>query len=103
MGVRMVSFVLLGAVALIMTLALAARALRNTPIEPAPEPGELVGSLGTVVTRIPDDGFGEVTVTTDGHRLKLQAVAEAPIGTGATVVVVDTDSPTSVVVAESGF
>ena len=99
----MVGFVILGAIAMVVTLVLAARALQNTPTDPAPEPGELVGSLGTVVTRIPDDGFGEVTVTTDGHRLKLQAVADAPIGTGATVVVLDADSSTSVVVAESGF
>ena len=99
----MVGFVVLGAVALLALMIVAARALTRMPNSDAPAPAELVGALGTVVTPIPDDGIGEITVTSSGSSLKVNAVAETSIENGATVVVIDTDSPTSVVVAQSGF
>lgn len=79
------------------------RALMNMPTDPTPRTGDLVGKLATVVTRIPDDGLGEVALTASGQRIKLSARADAPIASGTTVVVVDVTSPTSVVVTESGF
>jgi xanthosine utilization system XapX-like protein len=88
----------LGAVTLGMV-----RALVNMPAEETPPTTALVGSLGTVVTQIPVDGPGEVSVTTAGHLLKLDATADAAVSPGTTVVVVDVTSPTSVVVTESGF
>jgi len=85
-----------------VTLALV-RALMNMPTDATLRTGDLVGTLGTVVTRIPESGLGEITVTAAGQRLKLSARADTPIPSGTTVVVVDVTSPTSVVVTESGF
>ena len=79
------------------------RALMNMPTDPTPRTSDLVGKLATVVTRIPEDGLGEVALTASGQRMKLSARADAPIANGTTVVVVDVTSPTSVVVTESGF
>lgn len=79
------------------------RALMNMPTDPTPRTSDLVGTLATVVTRIPEGGFGEIAVTASGQRLKLSARADAPVSAGTTVVVVDVTSPTSVVVTESGF
>lgn len=98
----MVGFVVIGTMALIMAVVLGLGARRRRPPATAPDPAGLVGALGTVVTQIPDDGLGEVTVDADGHRLKLEARAENPIRTGTTVVVIDSD-PSALVVAESGF
>ena len=98
----MIGVVVIGAIALVVATVATVKALRARPRPSAPEPARLVGALGTVVTHIPDDGTGEVTVTTDGQRLKLEATADNPISTGATVVVVDAESD-AVVVAESGF
>jgi membrane protein implicated in regulation of membrane protease activity len=90
--------VLLGGVTLTLV-----RALMNMPTDPTPKTGDLVGQLATVVTRIPDGGLGEIALTASGQRMKLSARSDAPIANGTTVVVVDVTSPTSVVVAESGF
>lgn len=89
--------------ALLLVGMVLTRALQRTaePVEPATE--ALVGALGTVVLRIPDSGVGEVTITRPGQRLRVAAHADASIGEGTTVVVVDVPSPDAVVVAESGF
>lgn len=79
------------------------RALMNMPTDPTPRTSDLVGKIATVVTRIPEDGLGEVALTASGQRMKLSARADTPIASGTTVVVVDVTSPTSVVVTESGF
>ena len=99
----MVGFVLLGVAALLVLVVLAIRALQATPSDPVPELTELVGALATVVTPIPDDGIGSISVTAAGHRLKLDAVADSQIRTGTTVVVLDAGSDAAVLVAESGF
>ena len=99
----MVGFVVVGAVMFVVLMAVAARALTRVPRAQTPPPSELVGSLATVVTTIPDDGVGEITLTSSGSSLKVNAVADTSIPSGVTVVVVDADSPTSVVVAQSGF
>lgn len=93
-----VAGVTMGGIALGLT-----RALLNMPTDPTPRTKDLVGSLGTVVTRIPAGGLGEVTVSQSGQRVKLNAKADTPIASGTTVVVVDVTSPTSVIVTESGF
>ncbi len=80
-----------------------ARSLMRMPTDPTPRTVDLVGRLGTVVTRIPASGLGEVTVVHAGQRVKLSARADAPLASGTNVVVVDVTSPTSVVVAEVGF
>lgn len=89
--------------ALLLVGVVLTRALQSTadPVEPATD--ALVGALGTVVLRIPDSGVGEVTITRPGQRLRVAAQADASIGEGTTVVVVDVASPEAVVVTESGF
>ena len=79
------------------------RALIRMPTDATPRSSDLVGAIGTVVTRIPATGLGEVSVSSHGQRLKLSARADAPIAAGASIVVVDVTSSTSVVVTESGF
>lgn len=63
-----------------------------------PRSADLTGKLGRVVTRIPDGGLGEITVSHHGQRLKLNARAAEPIASGADVVIVDVLSPTAVLV-----
>ena len=79
------------------------RAFVRMPTDPTPRTSDLVGTIGTVITRIPADGLGEVSLSKAGNRLKIYARAEAPIAAGTSVVVVEVTSPTSVVVAEAGF
>ena len=90
--------VVMGGVAFAMTSALI-----RMPTDATPRSSDLVGAIGTVITRIPDAGLGEVTLTRAGHRMKLSARSDTPIAAGTSVVVVDVTSPTSVVVTESGF
>lgn len=68
-----------------------------------PRSTDLTGKLGRVVTRIPDGGLGEITVSHHGQRLKLSARAETPIDSGSDVVIVDVLSPTSVLVTIAEF
>lgn len=79
------------------------RSLMNMPTDATPRTADLVGSIGTVVTRIPADGLGEISVISAGQRMKLYARSDAPVASGSTVIVVDVTSPTSVVVTESDF
>ena len=95
-------FVAGAAVIVLLIAVLSTRALLRMPAD-APPAAELVGSLGTVVTPIAPDGPGEISLTTAGQQLKLEAHADNPVTEGTTVVVIDVTSPTSVVVAESGF
>ena len=79
------------------------RSMMNMPTDATPRTSDLVGTLGTVVTRIPQGGFGEVAVTSAGQRLKVNASADEPIASGQSVVIVEVSSATSVVVTEAGF
>lgn len=79
------------------------RAMMRMPTDATPRSTDLVGAMGTVVTRIPQAGLGEVSVAAHGQRLKLSARADGPIAAGVHIVVVDVTSPTSVVVTESEF
>jgi membrane protein implicated in regulation of membrane protease activity len=88
---------------LVTVVALGVRTVRRANRPPLADPASLIGSLGTVVRPIPDEGAGTVTLVMDGQRVRIDAVADAPVRAGATVIVLDTDSPTAVVVAESGF
>ena len=85
-----------------ITLALT-RTLMHMPTDATPKTTDLVGAMGTVITRIPAGGFGEISVISAGQRLKLNAKADAPLAAGTKVIVVDVTSPTSVVVTESDF
>lgn len=91
------------AVALIAVAVVLGRALLRVPASETAATSDLVGALGTVVSTIPGDGPGEVTISRTDQWLRVLAHADSPIATGTTVVVVDAPSPTEVVVAESGF
>lgn len=60
--------------------------------------GDLVGVLGTVVTRIPAGGLGEVVVPQAGSRVKVAARSHEPVPAGTPVYVVEVLSATSVAV-----
>lgn len=79
------------------------RALMHMPTDATPRTTDLVGSMGTVVTRIPADGLGEIAVISAGQRMKLYARSDTPVPSGSKVIVVDVTSPTSVVVTASDF
>ena len=98
-------FIVGGVVALaLIALALGlGRALLRPAARDAAATGNLVGSLATVVTTIPDDGAGEVTISHTDQLLRMNASADGAIAAGATVVVLDVASPTEVLVAQSGF
>lgn len=90
--------VVLGGVTLLLV-----RSLMHMPTDATPRAADLVGSMGTVVTRIPEGGLGEISLVAAGQRLKLNARASGPIANGSSVIVVDVTSPTSVIVTESDF
>lgn len=88
----------------LIALALAlGRALLRSPSGATAATDDLVGSLATVVTTIPDDGAGEVTISHTDRLLRMNASADGAIAAGVTVVVLDVASPTEVLVAHSGF
>lgn len=82
-------------------VGLVTRALINTPTDPALRAADLLGARATVVTRIPPDGFGEVTLVRGGQFLKLSARADSGLREGTAVVVTSVLSSTAVVVAPS--
>ncbi len=74
------------------------RTLMNMPTDEVPRSADLIGGRGTVITRIPEGGMGEVSLHHGGHNVKLNARAPETIVAGTAVVVVDVTSSTSVVV-----
>lgn len=78
----LVSGLAVGGAALMLT-----RSLINMPTDPSMDSADLVGTLGTVITRIPVDGFGEVTIRHLGQVQKLAARSAEPVAAGTTVMV----------------
>lgn len=87
------SGIVVGGIALVMT-----RGLMNMPTDETVKSSGLQGRTGTVVTRIPADGYGEISVTYAGQNMKVSARAAEPIPAGTRVVVTDVTSASSVVV-----
>ncbi|HVF04993.1 MAG TPA: NfeD family protein [Frankiaceae bacterium] len=87
------SGMVMGGVALFMT-----RTLMNMPTDDPVRSSGLLGRPATVVTRIPADGYGEISVTYAGQYMKVSARAPEPIPAGVKVVVTDVTSASSVVV-----
>ena len=58
----------------------------------------VVGAMGTVVNRIDEGQYGEVSVTVAGHLMKYNAKADEAIASGSPVVVVEVLSPSAVFV-----
>jgi membrane-bound ClpP family serine protease len=74
------------------------RAARNMATDATPTRDDLLGSMGVVVTPIPEHGYGEVRVTMGGQPVKLNAQAEGEITLGTEIFVIAVPSETSVVV-----
>lgn len=60
--------------------------------------GDLTGMPGSVISSIPADGFGEVSVVASGHITKLNARASEPLGAGTPITIQAVLSATSVFV-----
>lgn len=95
-GGGLIAGVVVAAIALMLV-----RTFVRMPTDETPRSSDLAGKLGRVITRIPDDGLGEITVLHAGHRIKLNARAQDPIPSGTDVVIIDVLSPTSVLVAQA--
>lgn len=90
-----------GGVVAALLLAAAAYAITRTLIgadSPPPRTSDLMGVFGTVVTRIPLDGLGEIVLPQAGSRIKLAARSHEPVPAGTPVYVTEILSATSVAV-----
>lgn len=76
------------------------QAARQMPTDATPVRDDLIGLIGTVVTPVPADGYGEVRVMLGGQPVKLYATADRAIPTGAQVFVITAPSETSVLVEQ---
>jgi membrane protein implicated in regulation of membrane protease activity len=74
------------------------RTLNRDQTDPTPRSSDLVGARGTVVSPVPSEGYGEISVVVHGHLTKLNARSEEPIAAGTAITVVATLSATSVMV-----
>jgi membrane-bound ClpP family serine protease len=74
------------------------RAARRMSTDATPVRDDLIGLIGTVVTPIPAEGYGEIRVTLGGQPVKLNATAQTPVPMGAEVFVITAPSETSVLV-----
>lgn len=84
-----------GVAALVVRLTRAAEDMRTDPTDTA---ADLLGSLGRIVTPPAAGRYGEVLLTRPAGPVKVACIAEAPLPSGAEVVVVDVTSSTLVTV-----
>lgn len=70
--------------------------LRNSGADGTPSSAALVGLSGTVVSDIPEEGYGVVSVVNAGHLTRLNARCIEPLPSGTPVTITDVLSPTSV-------
>ena len=75
------------------------RLVRGGGSDETPTAGDVVGRDATVLTAIPEQGFGVVRVQVGGHVLRFNARADRPVDVGTAVHVTGTLSPTAVTVA----
>ena len=67
------------------------RSLMHMPTDATPRAADLLGAKATVVTRIPERGFGEVTLVQGGHFMKLAARADGSVREGTAVIFMSAD------------
>ena len=96
-GVGMAAGVGLGGVALAIT-----RGLMNMRTDESVRLEDLIGKQASVVSAIPQGGFGEVALVHLGQRMKLNAKAPKAVATGGRVVIVAINSTSSVLVEPEG-
>lgn len=76
-----------------------ARSLRDETSNTAVSTSTLVGATAAVVLAIPGgSGVGEISLTRHGERISLTASAKTPIARGDRVTIIETLTPTSVLV-----
>src|SRR5699024_329962 len=75
------------------------RLVRGGETAGTPQMGEVVGLDATVVSAIPTDEYGVVTLRTGGHLVRYNARAETALESGTEVHVTGVLSPTAVSVA----
>lgn len=75
------------------------RSLVNMPTDENVRTTDMVGVTGTVITRIPSEGIGEVTIRHAGQLLKLSARADRELTGGTPIVVTAVMSSSMVLVA----
>lgn len=76
------------------------RLVKDGPSDGTVSISDSVGQVAKVVTAIPADGYGVVSVVVGGHRLRLNASAFQAIEAGSEVNVTGVLSPTAVSVTE---
>ena len=89
--VGLVAGILMGALSMAVTKSVA-----NGPTDRAPKGEDLIGAAGVVITDIATGSMGQVSIQVGGHRLKFNARADQPLPSGASVVVTQSLSATSV-------
>lgn len=72
------------------------RALMRDQTTSTPRSADLIGTTGSVVTAIPDGGYGEVLIRVAGQPVKFSAKCAMPVARGAEVWVETALSSTSV-------
>lgn len=87
----------LGGAALVFT-----RSLMRMPTDEPVRMSALVGKTASVVSPIPVNGFGEISLVHQGQRMKLNARAPKSVQTGERVVIISVNSPSSVMVDAEG-
>ena len=90
------SGVVIGGLALLMM-----RTLIRMPTDETVTTARLEGAPGTVITRIPAEGYGEVTIRHHGNLHKYNARASEPLPAGTPVVVTAVLSTSAVMVRRS--
>ena len=74
------------------------RGLMRMPTDETVTTAGLAGSSGTVITRIPEDGYGEVVVRHHGKQHKYYARGDEPLAAGTPVEVTSVLSASAVMV-----
>ncbi|WP_340539045.1 NfeD family protein [Nocardioides sp. GXZ039] len=75
------------------------RLVRGGSTDHTPSSDDLIGHEGTVVSAVPDDGFGSVRIYLGGHTITMNARAETALEAGTRVHVTGVVSPTALRVA----
>ncbi|MGA4668220.1 NfeD family protein [Propionibacteriaceae bacterium Y1923] len=72
------------------------RKLKNSATGTSVNTRSLVGREATVLTAIPEDGYGEIRLSVNGHRTKYSAKAKVAVEAGSSVWISDVLSATAV-------
>lgn len=94
-GLSVIAGLVLGAM-LGATVAYGVLQLRRTQDGGVPQSAALLDRIGTVISDIPAEGYGEIRIMQGGYMVKVNARAPMPIKAGTQVTVTDVLSATAV-------